>query len=102
LNGTNLLPVEGAVGEPMLQIPEAGSILEVPKRAVARNTLKLRIVHHQLQSCRARAAAMRHFAKRNPRSGHSWYEFLARPATLLRWQDRVVAMGPKAPVKKTI
>ncbi len=37
----------------MLQISEAGSMLEVAKGWVARDTLKLRIVYHQLQCPRA-------------------------------------------------
>jgi hypothetical protein len=50
MHGTHLRPVEDAVGEPMLQIPKTGSMLEVSKGGVARDTLKLRIVYHQFQA----------------------------------------------------
>ena len=53
MNGAHLRPVEDVVGQPMLQIPEGGSILRVAKGGLARGTLKLRIVHHQVQTCSA-------------------------------------------------
>jgi hypothetical protein len=53
MNGIHLRPVEDAVGQPTLQIPEAGSMFEVADGGVARDTLKLRIVHHEFESQRA-------------------------------------------------
>lgn len=35
----------------MLQIAEAGSVLEIAKDGIARRALKLRIVHYQFQAC---------------------------------------------------
>jgi hypothetical protein len=50
MNSAYLRPVEDAIGQPMLQIAEAGSVLQIAKSRIVRRTLKLRIVHHQFQA----------------------------------------------------
>ena len=51
MNSAYLRPVEDAIGQPMLQIAEAGSVLRIAKSRIVRRTLKLGIVHHQLEAC---------------------------------------------------
>jgi hypothetical protein len=46
----HLRPVEDAIGQSMLQIAEAGSVLQIAKSGLARPALKLRIVYHQLDA----------------------------------------------------
>jgi hypothetical protein len=50
MNSSHLRPVEDAIGQSMLQIAEAGSVLQIAKGGLARPALKLRIVHHQLDA----------------------------------------------------
>jgi hypothetical protein len=50
MNGAHLRPVEDAVSQPMLQIPEAGSMLQIAKSGIIRRSLKLRIVYQQFQA----------------------------------------------------
>ena len=50
MNSSHLRPVEDAIGQSMLQIAEAGSVLQIAKGGLARPALKLRIVYHQLDA----------------------------------------------------
>ena len=47
MNSAHLRPVEDAIGQPMLQIAEAGGTRQTSKRGVTRRALILRIVHHE-------------------------------------------------------
>jgi ATP-dependent helicase YprA (DUF1998 family) len=50
MNSVHLRPVEDAIGQSMLQIAEARSVLQIAKGGLARPALKLRIVYHQLDA----------------------------------------------------
>src|SRR5262249_22127810 len=50
MNSSHLRPVEDAIGQSMLQIAKAGSVLQIAKGRLARPALKLGIVHHQLDA----------------------------------------------------
>jgi hypothetical protein len=45
MDSVHLRPVEDAIGQSMLQISEAGSVLQIAKGGLARPALKLRIVY---------------------------------------------------------
>src|SRR6185437_3745445 len=50
MNSPNLGPIENTIGQPMLQVSEGGSVLEIAKCGIVGRSLKLRIVHHQFQA----------------------------------------------------
>jgi hypothetical protein len=76
-----LCPIEDAIGQPMLQVPERGSTPEIAKFGIIGSPLKLRIIHYQFQAriasrcsedggCLKQAIGHRIREKSAPRASH--------------------------------
>ena len=66
MNGAHLRPIEDAIGQPMLQIAEAGGTIQITIREIAGPALILRVAHHQFEGRFASGCGENHSSLKQP------------------------------------